>query len=354
VTKIHRAGRLLPSVPRPILREPHFSPGCRTDPTGGVTKKEAAKVFKAWWGSLPPSDVTIFSDGSERYKDGSRGVGYGYVVYQNRRKIAQGYATICADSHVFDAEAIGAWEGLHHALKDTNLAHQRIWMCIDSTSVIWCLRGNASDSSQWAFHSCQDAMAGRDIKIRWSPGHMGIEGNEEADALANLAANPLSPSYSLEPRALLPTVSGIRSQARALRSAAINSWWYHNQTSLSNRYRRWSLDYSVRAPKELELPRATLHRLMAIRSGHGNFKWYHDKFKHQDASLNCTCGGWKSPDHLVHCKKTREHFNIWPHKPKTPPRNWREGFTYLKTLLASPEGFAEFLSITGFYTAICP
>jgi ribonuclease HI len=75
-------------------------------------------------------------------------------------------------------------------------------MCIDSTSVIWCLRGNASDSSQWAFHLCQDAMQTRDIRIKWSPGHMDIEGNEEADALADIAADPASPKWIDDPIAL--------------------------------------------------------------------------------------------------------------------------------------------------------
>jgi hypothetical protein len=112
ITKLQRVGKLLPGIPRPILREPHFSPGCRRDPTEGIPKKEAAECFKEWWRTLPPEDVTVFSDGSERHKDGLRGVGYGFAIYQHNKKLSQGYATISAESHVFDAEAIGAWKGL--------------------------------------------------------------------------------------------------------------------------------------------------------------------------------------------------------------------------------------------------
>jgi ribonuclease HI len=352
-TKIHRLVSLLPAIPRPELRMPHFSQGCRTDPTLGTTKAIAAEQFKEWWGSLPPEDVTVFSDGSEQSKDGQRGVGYGFSIYQHGRKISDGLGTICSVSHVFDAEAVGAWKGLQAVLRDPTLRSRRIWMCIDSTSVIWCLRGNASDSSQWAFHLCQDAMQTRDIRIKWSPGHMGIEGNEVADALAGSAADPFSPKWIDDPIALQPTVCGIRSLARDIKKTATASWWATVEPKLSGRYRKWALPYEVKPLKELDLPRSILHRLLAIRTGHGDFDWYHTKFKHNDAVLDCSCGKKKTPDHLVYCRKTFRFLWNWPLKPKRPPRNQFEGWDYLSRLLASPKDFQKFLQITGFYSRIC-
>jgi hypothetical protein len=78
-TKVQRLGTLLPSIPRPRLVVPHYSPGCRTDPTNGIDKATAAKAFQAWYTDLPPTDVTVFSDGSEQHVDGARKVGYGYA-----------------------------------------------------------------------------------------------------------------------------------------------------------------------------------------------------------------------------------------------------------------------------------
>lgn len=354
ITRLQAAGDLLPIIPRLELRAPHFSPGCRRDPTEGLDKIEAAKRFKDWWKNLSPNDIAIFSDGSERYDKGVKGVGYGYAVYQNRKKLSQGYASISPDSHVFDAEVIGAWEGLHSVISNRTLRQYCIWMCIDSTSVIWGLRGTAAESSQWAFHACQDIIDLMDVRIKWSPGHTGIEGNEEADVLANIAASPNRPIPSSNPRADQPTVSGIRSIARQIGVTIAEKWWQRAQDIVSNRYKFWELDYRIRPPRELELSRATLHRLLALRTGHGDYKWYHIRFKHEDASNYCSCGYSKAPYHLVACKKLRFSFFDWPLKPIILPSTTKERLSYLKKLVASPQDFAQYLKITRFYTDICP
>src|SRR5438045_6646674 len=58
-TKVQRLGTLLPSIPQPKLREPHFTNGCRTDPTGGLNKKTTSAKFKKWWAALPPEDIMV-------------------------------------------------------------------------------------------------------------------------------------------------------------------------------------------------------------------------------------------------------------------------------------------------------
>ena len=350
-TKVQRLGELLPSVPRPALRPPHFTAGCRTDPTGGIDKETAAAEFKAWWASLPPEDVTIFSDGSKCYVDGERHVGYGYAAYQDGRQIATGYGAINSLSHVFDAEAIGAWKGLQHTIRlPPDVRQHRLWMCIDSTSVIWCLRGDASSSSQWAFHNCQDAMQTHDIRIRWAPGHMGIEGNEAADKLADLGAATDEWDAAM---ASEPTVSGIRSIFQSLRKRAQGQWWAARATKLLTWYRKWGLSYEVKPLPELDLPWSTLHHLLALRTSHRDFSWYHRKFSHMDALLTCSCGQPKTPEHIALCRKTRTAFRLWPQKPLTPPSNQRESIDYLKCLTAKPADFARFLGVTEFYSRIC-
>src|SRR6195952_2234369 len=345
-TKIQRIGDLFPQVPRPKLVPPHFSPGCRIDPTMGVDKKTAAESFKKWWANLPPEDVTIFSDGSEKYVEGEHRVGYGYAIYQNRKQIASGCGSINDLSHVFDAEAIGAWKGLQKAASmPAGVRTQRLWMCIDSTSVIWGVRGIPSPSSQWAFLACQGVMETHNVRVKWSPGHMGIEGNEAADKLADCGASKELWDSGL---ASEPTVSGIRSLFRKERNLHRDNWWLEASKKLSWSYQRWGPVYEVKPLPELDMPRRLLHYYLATKTTHGDYEWYHVKYRHADAELRCRCKKLKTPLHFVLCRHAIKRFNGWPKdtRPVAPPRNERDAMQYLKSLLDKPEQFVTFLHVT--------
>ncbi|RAL58064.1 hypothetical protein DID88_009672 [Monilinia fructigena] len=242
---------LVPRAPRPILAQSHFSPGCRTDPTEGRTKEAAAEHFNAWWSQLGRDTITVFSDGTEQYKDGAKLVGYGYAVYRGQTLARTGSGAINSISHVFDAEAIGALKGLQCALDILQPTDGRIWMCIDSTSVIWCMRANASNTSQWAFLECHTLIDRYKVGIKWSPGHMGIEGNEAADELAK---HRRERGRTDDDRSAEPTISGIGTTAKALADIATSDWWSQCHPGLSASYRRWKLGYSVTEPPELRLP----------------------------------------------------------------------------------------------------
>ena len=126
-----------------------------------------------------------------------------------------------------------------------------------------------------------------------------------------------------------PTISGIRSIARSyLQSAQIN-WWAMKKQKLSRWYRDWNLTYDTKTPPELALPRHILQRLIAIRTTHGDFAWYHRKFHHEEAKLECSCGKAKTPDYIVHCKYTTRLFAQWPKRPHWPPTDRKEGLAYL-------------------------
>ncbi|RAL64847.1 hypothetical protein DID88_001443 [Monilinia fructigena] len=345
-TRLRSADRLLPGAPRPILSPPHYTPGCRMDPTMGIDKETAAASFTDWWNALPPNTITIFSDGSESYDDMGKHVGYGYAIYQGQTLAATGKGAINTLSHVFDAEAIGALKGLQKALTLPSDADTERWLCIDSTSVIWCKRANASDTSQWAFLESHRLIDRHAVNIRWSPGHQGIIGNEAADELADAGAKSgiVDPGLTTQ-----PTISGIGSIARGLARNATSDWWYKNKSTLSGGYRQWQLDYALKEPIELHLPRPTLHRLLALRSRHGDFEAYHRRFKHEDAETHCPCGKAKTPEHLVFCEISVRRFHSWPLKPTRPPTNAGEGHDYIRQLLDRPQEFERFVTTTRYF-----
>ncbi|OQD92322.1 hypothetical protein PENSOL_c042G08620 [Penicillium solitum] len=169
-------------------------------------------------------------------------------------------------------------------------------LCIDSTSVIWCVRGNASDSSQWAFLRCHEAMNSHDISI-------GIQSNEEVDRLADEGARsePLTEGHEAR-----PTVSGIRSIFRKLRKSA-----------------RQACD----------------------------FDWYHRRFNHIDAKLTYSCGRNKSPQHIALYRKTKSRFSNWPDRPALMPSGKTAAIRYLTGI--SPADFALLIQLTEFYSVIC-
>lgn len=183
-TRLQWLASLLPAFLRPEPTSPQWSKGSKVDPRGGIAKKKAAKAYKRWYAGLGLWDTLIFSDGSELINEkGDHLVGYGYVVMQNDEVIVHGSGSLHTTTHVFDAEAVGALRGLEAAvaLQDGS----QLWSCVDSTSVIWGLRGTASASSQWAFLKYQALAKRYKVEVKWSPGHEGIEGNELADKLAN-------------------------------------------------------------------------------------------------------------------------------------------------------------------------
>ncbi|RAL59228.1 hypothetical protein DID88_006683 [Monilinia fructigena] len=60
------SGCTSPTRPKADTAQPHFSPGCRTNPTEGRTKEDAAEQFNTWWNRLNGDTITVFSDGSPK------------------------------------------------------------------------------------------------------------------------------------------------------------------------------------------------------------------------------------------------------------------------------------------------
>lgn len=337
-TRMQRAADLLPPFPRPKLLMQQYAPGSRESPTGGQSKEDAAKAFRAWLRTLPDTHTVVYSDGSQL--EGR--TGYGYALYRGRHNIRHGCGRL-RQAEVFDGEVEGARHGLRAALRINN-GHP-IHVCLDNTAVIRGLKGEPPPSSQEAFLDFQHLATLADVRVRWVPGHVGVAGNEQADELAKQGTTlPENPDEA-------PTYAAVLRQCRAKTATDFRKWWA-DKAKPPDLYRLLKLPAKLKCPQELRLPRKVLHHLLAARSGHGDFAWYHRKFNHPNAKLDCTCGRAKAPSHLVFCRKTQEPDTKrkWPTFRPEPASQ----IIYWQRLLAEPKEFEHFLKVTQYFQKISP
>jgi ribonuclease HI len=324
-------------------------------PFPSVSKEDAAKLFTEWFQQLPADHTAVFSDGSMDEK--AKGTGWGYSIWRGGREIAHGHGRP-RTGEVFDAEATGAYHGLKVALAlpDT----REITACVDNQANIWCLTRNPSKTSFWEFkwwHDMADAHEWK-VDVKWSPGHMGIEGNERADKMANLGLKDLQTERGM-------TLARVRRGACKASREQYNTWWLANRPARyasllgvseedmpqqrgSRHEKNVLLEAEFKCPESLKLPRQSLARWLMTRSAHGPYKAYHDLRHHADAPRDCSCGRPRTPEHIAHCAKMRRKISIWSDHPNWTKEEWFD------SMVEDYELFTKVDLASGFYTRICP
>ena len=298
LTRLQRTAQLTPPCPRPQLLLRRW----RKAPVPLLSGKEKGKeIHDNWHARLSKDELVLYSDGSQ-----DRQTGWGFVAYLDGAPIHHQHGSI-KRAEVFDAEAIAARMAAEWAVGNADrLKPKRIHFCLDNTAVIRRLLGHPSDNCQEVFlkfYEAQSQLQPTHCSIHWSPGHVEITGNEAADKEAGLGSSAkLTLEEDREADGQPPTLTHVRRINRRQRKELLKRWWIAN-TPVS--YKRWNLPCEGK-PMELELPRASLHRLLAERSGHGDFAAYHRRFNHDESSITpCRCGEEKSPGHFVECREAR-------------------------------------------------
>lgn len=246
-------------------------------------------------------------------------VGAGYSIYRGHNtEIASGKIPLRRSVEIYDAEIIGATEGLKVAVSHTMAKYAtNIAVCLDNEEAAIRLHtGNFTPTSSkeivkfqelreiWLRRTCTSVASPGTVMVRWIPGHAGIPGNERADALAKFACK----EPSLRSKA---SISRARRLLNDRYEATIASYWNH---SAPVRYKYFNIYMSGKAPEELYfLSRRNLGLLIAARSAHGNLAAYHRRFKHENGEEN-------TPEHFFLCSSL-----VGLRKPRPRPPRGLEG-----------------------------
>jgi ribonuclease HI len=167
----------IPSAPSP-------HPDKETDPIG---------IHGKWIATtLPDLTMLLYTDGS-KFEDGRTGSGWVAYCVGDRvtRKVASGHCHLESRAEVYDAELHAIQEALT-ALRDSiDTAPGAAYVCVDNQSALDTLASDASatEFSRAAVRVAADlSRSGWMIQGIWMPAHVGITGNEAADAEAKSGA----------------------------------------------------------------------------------------------------------------------------------------------------------------------
>jgi ribonuclease HI len=286
--------------------DPHLRHPCWKPPFDIIvppSKEEACEAERH-----DEADIKIYSDGSG--KDGSIGAAaimkFGFRVPRTAR-----FHLGSDDKHtVFEGECIGQLLGVRLLQSSgINLNGREVSLGIDSQSAI--IRHNARSNSPASYiideihkivYGLTKAYPRLKLTLRWTPGHVGLVGNEEVDVEAKKAAGGSRYNVNSNFGILRRPLPISRSAHRQSLRDEINAK-YQREFRQSAKYQRFiKIDPSMPSNKYrkliVELPRRFASTLTQLRTNHVPLQAYLHKFKLADSPICPHCE--EAPETVTH------------------------------------------------------
>ncbi|XP_055852013.1 uncharacterized protein LOC129916204 [Episyrphus balteatus] len=209
----------------------------------------------------------IFTDGSKTSNNTSFA-----VVYENGSIASIG--NLPDFTSVFTAEAFAILQ----ATKTTTNSHEKYIICSDSISVLNAVNNPKKNTDIISDIRYQLGKSSKNTKLMWTPGHVGIPGNEYADIAANSAKN--SPVYSFNMFTKLDLLKTIQKTTKA---NTIHNWsLYHHHHKKVNP-EKLTITYPTNVSKQ------KISNFVRLRLGHTSTSHQHLLNKNTPPPLCATC-----------------------------------------------------------------
>ncbi len=214
---------------------------------------------------------------------------------------------------VHEAELVGLLMGLHLIKTDGNRKTSYA-LGADNQAALSALNTVKATTGQYIADEILETAAkikkSRDsakysLKIRWTAGHVGIEGNEEVDGEAKKAAEGLTSDKKALPPLLRKPTRHNRSALRQQRKDKLKVRWKQEWSVSTRANKLKAIDPSLPSNKYLKLinddrlTRVDRSRIYQLRTGHIPLNEYLERFKRVDSARCPACG---------HPKENAQHF----------------------------------------------
>jgi ribonuclease HI len=255
-------------------------------------------------------NIKVYSDGSAQ--DGK--VGAAAVLIRPGKETCKLHYHLGSTEHhtVFEAELVGLLLGLH--LIKTEKTRTSYALGADNQVAITAVATPSNRSGHYlanqflstAFNLRKiNGTANYSLILRWTAGHVNIEGNELADVEAKLASEGTMSETNTLPKILKRPLKHNKSAAKQEHKKKLNNVWNREWKKSPRAHRTKHMDSSLPLSKFLKLisdpniSRKGASWLYQLRSGHIPLNAYLHRFKRAESASCPACG---------HHNETTQHF----------------------------------------------